>query len=175
MTVHRTDPPLVADERTMLTTWLDYQRATLAIKCDRLTDEQLREATVPPSPLSLLGLVRHMAEVERGWFRWLVNGEDVPQIYCGEANPSGDFEVTGADVAEAFARWNEECSRARAIVAAAPSLEITATSPSPELTAIWGSEIFSLRWIMVHMIEEYARHNGHADFLRERIDGKVGD
>lgn len=168
MTEARVDPPRHADEREMLDSWLDYQRATLALKCAGLTPEQLRTAAVPPSKLSLLGLVRHMADVERGWFRRTLAGEDAPRIYSetGEWDDS-EFDVADADVDEAFARWNEECERARQIVANTPSLDVSGRQRL-------GNTV-SLRWIMVHMIEEYARHNGHADFIRERIDGSVGD
>ncbi len=167
MTIERTEPPLEAAEREMLTGWLDYHRATLAWKCDGLTDEQLRERAVPPSTLSLLGLVRHMAEVERSWFLRVLGGEDAPFRYFTEENRDGEFDdVANADVAEAFASWHADCARARELVAAAPSLDVTGERRG---------ERFSLRWIITHMIEEYARHNGHADLLRERIDGAVGD
>jgi uncharacterized damage-inducible protein DinB len=167
MTVERIDPPLVAQEREMLDAWLDYHRATLAVKCEGLTDDQLRARAVPPSSLSLLGLVRHMGEVERGWFRRLLGGEQAPWRYCSEDNPDGDFDdVADADVAEDFGYWRQECAHARQTAAATPSLDVTRSRHGKE---------FSLRWIMVHMIEEYARHNGHADLLRERIDGTVGD
>jgi len=113
----------------MLESWLEYHRATLAIKCERLSAEQLRLRAVPPSTLSLLGLVRHMAEVERGWFHRTLAGEDAPRIYSGGVeSDDSDFDVDGADVAEAFARWQEECERARAIVAQTPSLDATGTS-----------------------------------------------
>lgn len=165
--VDRVDPPLLASEREMLVAWLDWHRATLALKCEGLSDAQLAERSVPPSRLSLLGLVRHMAEVERGWFRRGVGGEDAPPGYYTDANPDGDFEdVDSADVAEAFATWRADCDRAREIVAAAPSLDVTFSGTTRQ---------YSLRWVLVHMIEEYARHNGHADLLRERIDGSVGD
>ena len=167
MTVNRIDPPYVADERAMLDAWLDYHRATLAWKCEGLDDAQLRQRAVPPSSLSLLGLVRHMADVERNWFRRVLGGEDVPGIYWSDDDPDGDFDnVDTADVQEAFATWRAECEHARRAAAAAPSLEAT---------GLRRGEAVSLRWILVHMIEEYARHNGHADFLRERIDGTVGD
>ena len=167
MTVNRTDPPYVAGERAMLDAWLDYHRATLAWKCEGLDDAQLRQRAVPPSSLSLLGLVRHMAEVERNWFRRVLGGEDAPGIYWTDDDPDGDFDnVDTADVQEAFATWRAECEHARRAAAAAPSLEAT---------GLRRGETVSLRWILVHMIEEYARHNGHADFLRERIDGTVGD
>ncbi len=168
MTVERIDPPLVAQEREMLDAWLDYHRATLAVKCEGLTDDQLRARAVPPSSLSLLGLVRHMGEVERSWFRRVLGGEQAPPRYYSDENPDGDFDdVAGAGVAEAFGYWRDECAHARERVAAAPSLDVTGTGRR--------GERYSLRWIMVHMIEEYARHNGHADLLRERIDGTVGD
>jgi uncharacterized damage-inducible protein DinB len=167
MTVERAEPPLVAAERAMLDAWLDYHRDTLALKCDGLTGGQLRQRAVPPSSLSLLGLVRHMAEVERQWFTMVLDGEQVSFHYCTDDNPDAEFDdVDGADVAEAFGTWRSECADARRRAAAAPSLDVTAT---------WRGQEFSLRWIMVHMIEEYARHNGHADLLRERIDGTVGD
>ena len=167
MTVERIDPPLVAQEREMLDAWLDYHRATLAVKCEGLTDDQLRAQAVPPSSLSLLGLVRHMGEVERSWFRRVLSGEQAPPRYYSDENPDGDFdEVADAGVAEAFGYWRDECAYARERVAAAPSLDVTGTGRQ--------GEGYSLRWIMVHMIEEYARHNGHADLLRERIDGTVG-
>jgi uncharacterized damage-inducible protein DinB len=173
MTVERIDPPLVAQEREMLDAWLDYHRATLAVKCEGLTDDQLRAQAVPPSSLSLLGLVRHMGEVERSWFRRVLGGEQAPPRYYSDENRDGDFDdvaaadVAAADVAEAFGYWRDECAHARERAAAAPSLDMIGTGRS--------GERYSLRWIMVHMIEEYARHNGHADLLRERIDGTVGD
>jgi uncharacterized damage-inducible protein DinB len=168
MTVERIEPPLVAQEREMLDAWLDFHRATLAVKCEGLADDHLRERAVPPSSLSLLGLVRHMGEVERSWFRRVLGGEQAPPRYYGDENPDGDFDdVAGAGVAEAFGYWRDECAHARERVAAAPSLDVTGTGRS--------GDRYSLRWIMVHMIEEYARHNGHADLLRERIDGAVGD
>jgi uncharacterized damage-inducible protein DinB len=152
----------------MLSAWLDYHRATLAMKCHGLSAEQLRSAAIPPSTLSLLGLVRHMAEVERGWFRRTLAGENAPPIYYNAQEADGaDFDVAQADVEEAFARWNEECARARTIVASAASLDVVGRQRR-------GNTV-SLRWIMVHMVEEYARHNGHADLLRQRLDGSVGD
>jgi uncharacterized damage-inducible protein DinB len=167
MTDMRPRAPLEAGERDMLNAWLEFHRATLAMKCEGLTDEQLRERSVPPSSMSLLGLVRHLADVERGWFRRGIGGEDAPRRFHSEENPDGDFDdVDTADVAEAFAAWREDCDGARVAVAAAPSLDYTFAA---------GEQRFSLRWVMMHMIEEYARHNGHADLLRERIDGVTGE
>jgi uncharacterized damage-inducible protein DinB len=166
MTQDRIDPPYEAGERAMLDAWLDYHRATLAMKCDGLSDAQLRERAVPPSTLSLLGLVRHMADVERNWFRRVLGGGDAPPLYWSDDDPDGDFDnVDTADVADGFAVWRSACEWARQATAAA----------SLETTGLRRGEPVSLRWILVHMIEEYARHNGHADLLRERIDGTVGD
>jgi uncharacterized damage-inducible protein DinB len=165
MTIERAEPPLAAQERQMLDAWLDFHRDTLAVKCDGLSGDQLRVRAVPPSSLSLLGLVRHMAEGERQWFRMVLGGKQVPYHYYTDEFPEAEFDVDGADVAEAFETWRSECADARRRTAAAPSLDVTGTQDGKE---------FSLRWIMIHMIEEYARHNGHADLLRERIDGTVG-
>ncbi|MFJ7243774.1 DinB family protein [Kitasatospora sp. NPDC098652] len=160
-------PSLTGGEREMLRDFLDFHRATLAMKCEGLTDEQLRQRSSPPSALSLLGLVRHMAEVERTWFRRVIDGEDVPLVW----SPDGDYQVaydpTGATRAEAFAAWQAEVEHSRRIELAAPSLDVTGYQ------ARWGAEV-SLRLVMLHLIHEYARHNGHADFLREAIDGTVG-
>ncbi|MFH8370108.1 DinB family protein [Streptomyces sp. NPDC018031] len=165
MTTTRDYPPLQSDERTMLESWLDFHRATLALKCEGLDDARLRERSAPPSTLSLLGLVRHLAEVERAWFRRVLAGEDVPRIH-GEGKRDGDFDLTEeATGEEAFATWHAEVALAREI-AARHSLDDTGER---------GGRQVSLRWIYVHMIEEYARHNGHADLLRERIDGVTGD
>jgi uncharacterized damage-inducible protein DinB len=169
MTVERLIPPQEAGERQMLAAWLDLQRATLAVKCAGLSDEQLREQAVPPSALSLLGLVRHMAEVERNWFRPLLAAEEMSGLWAdgSRLDPQPAFDdVATADVAAAFAAWRAECEHARELADAAASLEVT---------GMRGGARFSLRWVMVHMIEEYARHNGHADLLRERIDGSTGE
>ena len=163
----RTEPSRVAGERDSLTGFLDYQRETLMMKCAGLSAGQLRERAVAPSGMSLLGLVRHLADVERSWFRNVLNGEGVPS-YWGRL-PDGDFaefSVDGADPDEAFAVWREACARSRAIVDAAPSLDVLGHH---------GEEEFSLRYVLTHMIEEYARHNGHADLLRENIDGSTGE
>jgi uncharacterized damage-inducible protein DinB len=166
--MERVEPPYLAEERATLVSWLDYQRATLAWKCEGLGHEQLRERAVPPSSLSLLGLVRHMADVERNWFRRVLAAEDAPPLYWSDEDPDGDFDnVDTADVDEGFASWHRECEAARERQATAPSLETTGVRRN--------GDVVSLRWIMIHMIEEYARHNGHADFLRERLDGATGE
>jgi uncharacterized damage-inducible protein DinB len=166
---YRADPPLAGTERATLSAFLDFQRGTLAGKCAGLTDDQLRQRAIAPSGLSLLGLVRHLADVERGWFRQVFSAEDVPDLYQIADDRDADFNgVDDADVAEAFATWTAECEKARQITAAA-ALEDLAAQPTRR------GETPSLRWILTHMIEEYARHNGHADLLRERIDGAVGE
>lgn len=165
----RTEPPTTGDERDTLAGFLDFHRDTLEWKCTGLTPEQLRERVVPPSSLSLLGLVRHLAEVERGWFRRGVAGEDVGPLYYTEEEPDRDFDdvdgATADDVDGAVAAWRFEVKRAREI-SAATALEHVFTRRD---------RTFSHRWVLVHMIEEYARHNGHADLLRERLDGAIGE
>ena len=164
---HRIDPPYLADERDMLVSWLVYHRDTLRLKCEGLTDEQLRIRSVPPSKLSLLGLVRHSADVERSWWRRTMERQTVAGLFYDEAHPDGEFdEVEEASVAEAFAAWEAECSHGDEVLAAHPSLD--------DVGHRRGQDI-SLRWVLVHLIEEYARHNGHADLIRERIDGATGD
>jgi hypothetical protein len=161
------DPlPRTGDERTLLTALLDWQRETLALKCAGVPPERLSEKGVPPSGLSLHGLVRHLAGTERWWFRQQFLGEDVATLYYSDDDPDQDFETLDGDPAEAFAVWRAECARSREIVAAA-DLEDTGIQRST-------GEPISLRRIVLHMIAEYARHNGHADLLRERIDGATG-
>jgi uncharacterized damage-inducible protein DinB len=167
VSTERVGPPLTGDERETLRAFLDYHRATLVMKCDGLDDEALRRQSMPPSTLSLLGLVRHMAEVERTWFRRVINGEDVRLVW----SPDGDYQVaydaSGATRADAFAAWQSEVDQSRRIERAAASLDVTGHN------AKWGEDV-SLRLVMLHLIHEYARHNGHADLLREGIDGVVG-
>jgi uncharacterized damage-inducible protein DinB len=170
MTTERSEPAPDADERTMLEGWLDYHRRTLAWKCEGLTDDQLRTASVPPSQLSLMGLVRHMAEVERSWFRRVLTGEDAGPLYFTEADRDGEFHLTEADTwQQAYATWQAEIDVARRN-AAGFALDDLSRGRSRHT-----GEPFTLRWIHTHMIEEYARHNGHADLLRERIDGATGE
>jgi hypothetical protein len=156
--------PLVGDERTMLEGWLEWQRTTLLRKCGGLTGEQLARRAVPPSDLSLLGLIRHAAKAERLWFRQRVGGADLPRIY-----PVGEADIHGAEAsgaAAAYATLLAERQACRAVAARA--------GLDDEFTvAAWGRRV-SVRWVYLHMIEEYARHNGHADLLRERIDGVTG-
>ena len=168
MTDDRVGPPLRGDERETLRAFLDYHRATLAMKCEGLSDEQLRQRSSPPSTLTLLGLVRHMAEVERTWFRRVVNAEQVGMVWSDEENDfQRAYDATGSTRAEAFDAWAAEVEISRRVEREAASLDVTAHQ------ARWGEDV-SLRLVMVHMIQEYARHNGHADLLREGVDGVVG-
>jgi uncharacterized damage-inducible protein DinB len=166
--VERTESPNVAPERTAAEALLDYFRETLLWKCAGLSAEQLKQRSVPPSSMSLLGLVRHMAEVERVWFRTRVAGEDIGPIYCSDARPDGDFDdVDAADAEADFATYQREVDAARAVLAAR-SFDDTFTLARPEAT-------IDVRALVFHMIEEYARHCGHADLIRECIDGATGD
>jgi uncharacterized damage-inducible protein DinB len=167
-TIERPLPPLNDDERTTLEGWLDFHRITLAMKCEGLDDEQAAAASVPPSVLTLTGIVQHMAEVERNWFRRVLAGEQAPPIYDPQADPDGPdggFDLAeGATLHDALATWRAEIAYARKHCAERDLAD----------TGRFMGQGVSLRWIYVHMIEEYARHNGHADLLRERIDGTTG-
>ncbi|ALC24532.1 conserved hypothetical protein [Streptomyces pristinaespiralis ATCC 25486] len=165
----RTEPSTTADERAMLEGFLDYHRETLIMKCAGLDDAQLRTAALAPSELTLLGLVRHLAEVERYWFREIMEDEDLPDLYSTEEDGDRDFHVTAQDTwAEAHATWLTQVADARKVTEAHGLDDLS-------LSRGRGGEPFSLRWILTHMIEEYARHNGHADLLREHIDGVTGE
>jgi uncharacterized damage-inducible protein DinB len=163
----RIAPPVTAGERETLRAFLDYQRATLAMKCHGLGDDELRRQSSPPSTLSLLGLVRHMAEVERTWFRRVIAAEDIGFVWSDESDYQVAYDARTATRSEAYAAWEAEVGRSRQIEAAAPSLDVIGH------VARWDEDV-SLRLVMVHVLLEYARHNGHADFLREAIDGTVG-
>jgi uncharacterized damage-inducible protein DinB len=166
----RPEPPLVDDERSTLTGFLDYQRATLEWKCSDLRAEQLARRASPPSSLSLLGIVRHLADVERSWFdRVNSGGARRPSLFSSEDQPDGDFDGARPDdavVREAFAAWRAAIDESDTVLT---SKELDDTFEHPRAGRI------SVRWVLVHMIEEYARHNGHADFLREAIDGSTGE
>jgi hypothetical protein len=169
MFVHPDDDPRndggFQGERATLAGFLRDQRLTLRMKCSGLDAADLARRAVEPSNLSLLGLVRHMAGVEQNWFRIRMAGQDLPRHYRSDADPDGDFNGAVPDpavVADAWETWRAEIDFAERFVAEAPDLDIA------------GKQGDCLREVLVHMIEEYTRHNGHADFLRERIDGRVG-
>jgi uncharacterized damage-inducible protein DinB len=165
----RVDPPAQVDERATLVAFLRWHRETLELKCAGLDAAQLALRPVEPSTLSLLGLVRHMADVERAWFRRVMAGQDAPPHFYSSADPDGDFDGAVPDaevVAEAWQAWRSEVEFADKFIAEAPDLDVSGDDP-------WRGPM-SLRWVLVHMVEEYARHNGHADLLRQRIDGAVG-
>ena len=161
--------PRLGDEKTTLKEFLRFQRLTLEIKCQGLDAEQLARRSVQPSTMSLLGLVRHMADVERSWFRRRMARLDVPLRYSSPDDIDGDFDGAVADdavVADAWQAWHEEVAFAEKYVDQASDLGVTGVDGD--------GEPISLRELLVHMVEEYARHNGHADLLRERIDGRIG-
>lgn len=163
----RSTLPRVGSEREILTAYLDWYRQAFELKCTGVAPARLSEKSVAPSTLSLHGLVRHLAGVERWWFRQQFAGEDIPLLYYSDDNPNEDFDVLDGDVSEAFAVWQHECAHSRQIVAETLSLDETGTE-------IPSGEPISLRRILVAMIGEYAQHVGHADLLRETIDGATG-
>lgn len=163
----RVGPPSFGSEREMLRAFLEYHRATLAMKCAGLSDEDLRQRSMPPSTLSLLGLVRHMAEVERTWFRRVFEDNDVPLVWSDEIDFQAAYDASASTRAEAFGAWEAEVENSRRIERAAESLDLAGYQPR------WEEEV-SLRMVMVHVLLEYGRHNGHADLLREGVDGTVG-
>jgi uncharacterized damage-inducible protein DinB len=167
VTDDRIGPPRLGGERETVRAFLDYHRATLAMKCEGLSDEELRQRSMPPSTLTLLGLVRHMAEVERVWFRRVINHEDIPLVWSADGDYQAAYDGSGSSRAEAFAAWRQEVEHARRIEREAESLDVTGYQER------WGENV-SLRLVMLHLIHEYARHNGHADLIREGIDGTVG-
>jgi uncharacterized damage-inducible protein DinB len=164
----RVEPGPSGPERKQLDAWLDFHRKTLLVKCAGLTGEQLATASVPPSNLTLIGLVRHMAEVERSWFRIRFKREGAGSIWITEDQPDADFEnASAASAEEDYATFLQEVELARAATA------------DRDLDETYHNKYFDapmdLRRIITHMVEEYARHNGHADLIRECIDGATGD
>jgi hypothetical protein len=168
----RENGPRLGDERVTLVEALRRQRLTLELKCAGLDAEAMARRSVPPSTMSLLGLVRHLADGERATFRVMMSGQDVPRLF---GSGDGDFDGAVPDpqvVTEAWDVWRAEVDFATRFVAGAPSLDITGDDPLNEHGS--GGGPMSLREALVGMIEEYARHMGHADLLRERIDGRLG-
>jgi uncharacterized damage-inducible protein DinB len=167
--VDRVEVERIADERTALDQLMDYQRGTLLAKCAGLTASQLKQRSVPPSALSLLGLVRHMTEVERWWFRMHANGEELDFPYDPDQTGADFDDLESADAAENLDAYRWELAAARAATAS-KSLDLVVASRGHH-----EGRDRDIRWIYLHMLEEYARHNGHADLLREAIDGATGD
>ena len=159
--------PRVAAEREALTAYLDYYRATVQMKCRGLTPAQARTRSMPPSTLSLHGLVRHLAGVERWWFQQNFERHDVPFLFFTAHDPNLDFDPPSeADFAADLEVWRAECAVSREIVAA-HDLDDTARPLD------WYEDI-DLRWLVLRMIAEYAQHCGHVDLLREGVDGRTG-
>jgi Protein of unknown function (DUF664) len=162
----RPDPPTEAGEKETLVGFLDFQRATLRWKCEGLTPEQLGTTAVAPSSMTLHGLIRHLTENELGWFVGTFTDEPVVNAYTSPERPEGDW--IDADAQHYYAdlrRYDEAVERARAVIA----------DLDPDHVGEDEGQRFTLRWVLAHMIEEYARHNGHADLIRERLDGSTGE
>jgi uncharacterized damage-inducible protein DinB len=158
----------VSGERDVVLGYLRHYRLTLELKCEGLDAEQLARRSVPPSTMSLLGLVRHLARVEHHWFQRVLQGYDVPRLYRTQAQPDLDFDGAVADpdvVAEAWATWRREVAAADQWLARGTSWDALVGT---------GADEGEVRDVMVHMVEEYARHLGHADLLRECVDGRTG-
>jgi hypothetical protein len=171
----RENGPTLGDERTTLAEALRCARLTLEMKCAGLDAEAMARRSAEPSTMSLLGLVRHLAEIERKTFREMMAGQDVPPLFCSDTDRDGDFDGAVPDpqvVAEAWDAWRAEVDFATRLVAGAPSLEVTGDDPLNEHGS--GGGAMSLREVLIGMIWEYGRHMGHADLLRERIDGRIG-
>ncbi|MFF0339351.1 DinB family protein [Kribbella sp. NPDC004875] len=164
----RVDPPTAADERALLQGFLDFHRATLLWKVSGLTGEQLVQRTVDPSSLSLIGLVRHLSEVEKYWFHRALAGHPSPPKYWTAEHPDGDFDLADPALAEQDVEEFRAIVRTSDELAASYPLDATFIRPGHEAP-------YSVRYLYIHMIEEYARHNGHADLLRERVDGATGE
>ncbi len=161
----REEPPYVLPEREMLEQWLEFHRTTLLLKCEGVDDRQRKTRPIATSKLSLHGLVRHMAEVERGWFQRTLAQADARYIWYDPQDEDSELvPLDDADWHADLAAWEDECARSRA----------TAADHALDDTGLREGQPCSLRWIYVHMIEEYARHNGHADLIREMLDGAVG-
>jgi uncharacterized damage-inducible protein DinB len=173
----RPKPPLGAGEVATLQGFLDYQRATLAWKCRGLDDTQLR-AKLPPSSMTLGGMLKHLAYVEDYWFGEVVGGQPRSEPWASvdwRATPDWDWQSAAGDTGDELrALWEERVSRARAVVGT--ELARGEGEALAEMHPAWGGNgAVSLRWVLVHMVEEYARHNGHADLIRESIDGETGE
>jgi hypothetical protein len=164
MTPDRVEPPRIADERTLLESWLDYYRASIVHKCAGLSPARLVERSCPPSPMSMIGLIRHLTEMERMYAQRLAD-PTIALLYCTDESPDGDFDDVSAETAlDDLDTYAVHCGRSREVVAGL------------DLDDEFGSERpYTVRWTLHYLGKEYARHLGHADLLRERIDGAVGE
>ena len=173
----RPEPPLESGEVATLLGFLDYQRATLAWKCRGLSDDQLKVA-LPPTSMTLGGMLKHRAYVEDYWVTEVIAGRPKPEPWVGadwQADPDWEWHSAGRDAGDELrALWAERAQRSRDVVAAALA-QGEAEALAQGHPAWDGQGRASLRWVLVHMIEEYARHNGHADLIRESIDGETGE
>lgn len=160
------DEVAAADEATTLRAFLHHQRQFLKRKASGITDEEARSQTCPPSDLTLLGLVCHLTDVERGWSQRGLAGRDAPPIYYSDEDPDGDFHPP-ADVtlARALDRFDVEAAEADAVYRSMNLDELERHERG----------FYSVRWVLIHLIEEYARHLGHADLIRQAIDGQTGE
>ncbi len=166
--IPRPDPDMMGDEWDSLSQWLDFHRATFRLKCAGLTDDQLKLRPVATSTLSLLGLMRHLTEVERGWFAETLAGQNVDPLYWSKTDPDGDFDrLDSRPVQEVEKSYLAAITEAHEIVASFEDASDLRRHPTQRPVTV--------RWVMMHMVEEYARHNGHADLLREAIDGARGE
>jgi uncharacterized damage-inducible protein DinB len=169
--IERVDPALAADERTTLTGFLDYHRDTLRMKVEGLSAEQLR-ATLPPSDMTLGGMLKHLAFVEHWWTACILLGQEYAEPWASvdwRDDADWDWHSAAEDSPEELrALFDATVAESDAIVAAADLDQLSVRTSRT-------GEKFSLRWILVHLIEEYARHNGHADLIRESIDGVTGE
>lgn len=165
----RVDPPMMAGERESLDAWLEYYRGTVLHKIEGLDGEQLARRSVPPSALSPAGIIRHLADVEAYWLLEVLHDDEQPDPHCSEDNPDGDFRDATAQTALAdVAAYREQVEASRAAQARWQDLD------APVLGRRGGQEL-NLRWILSHLLEEYARHQGHLDLLCEAIDGRTGE
>jgi hypothetical protein len=163
----RVEQPSEGDERSILLGWLSFHRNALEAKCHGLTSDQLVERAVPPSELSLLGLVRHLTEMERAYLVWALGPDEPLNWVWGEYTEGGaswDFEAEASMVNETMAAWAREKETGDRLIAKYESLDLQGSGNG-----------YSVRWNLVKLIQEYARHNGHADLIRERLDGQVGE
>jgi uncharacterized damage-inducible protein DinB len=164
----RIDPPVAGSEKEVLSGFLDFLRATMLCKLDGLSDEEVRRPH-EPSGLTLLGIVKHLADVERSWFRDVFRGEDFSERW-NDPDPERYWRIEpGETTADILAFYNTEVEQARQIVAAAEMSDVAKAELPPKLAGL------QLRWIVTHMIEETGRHCGHADLIREAIDGRTGE